>query len=54
MNSLWYTLLKKLINLGHQKMCTALLKKTKKSLKANIFVCFDFKNKTKKWNLILL
>ncbi len=52
MNSLWYRLytVKKLINLGHQKY--ALLKKTRKSLNSNIFVRFDFKNKTKKWNSI--
>ncbi len=41
---------KKLINLGHQKMCT--VKKTQQFLSVNIFVYFDFKNKTKKWNLI--
>ena len=31
-------------------MCT--VKKTRKSLNANIFVPVDFKNKTKKWNSI--
>jgi hypothetical protein len=41
---------KKLINLGHKKMCT--VKKTQKSLSVNIFVYFDFKNKTKKLNSI--
>jgi hypothetical protein len=39
------------MNLFHQKKCT--VKKTQKLLNAYIFILFGFKNKTKKWNLIL-
>jgi hypothetical protein len=52
MNSLWY----RLYTAKNSSICVtkkrALLKKTRKSLNANIFVRFDFKNKTKKWNSI--
>jgi hypothetical protein len=52
MNSLWYRLYTvKNSSIWVTKKC-ALLKKIRKSLNANIFVRFDFKNKTKKWNSI--
>jgi hypothetical protein len=52
MNSLWYRLYTVKSSSIWVIKKHALLKKTQKSLNANIFVRFDFKNKTKKWNSI--
>ncbi len=41
---------KKIINIGHQKMCT--VKKDLKIIKREYLCFFGFKNKTKKWNSI--